>query len=110
MAQGGFDSRRTQNPFFVLGVPVTASRAEVERAGQKLLGLLELGTSAQRYESPFGSHSRDAALVRWAVNELRDPDRRVLHELWAELGPAHAGGSAPPRLPALSTLRWSGER
>jgi hypothetical protein len=110
MAQGGFDARRTQNPFYVLGLAVTAARSDVERAGQKLLGLLELATSAQRYESPYGSHSRDAALVRWAVNELRDPDRRVLHELWAELGPANAVRSVPPRLPALSLLRWGGER
>lgn len=109
MSGGGFDARRTQNPFYVLGVPTAATRAEVERVGQKVLGLLELSAGARHYETPYGARMRDAVLVRWAVNELRDPDRRVLHELWAELGPHHVFGSEPLRAPALTLLGWSRE-
>lgn len=77
-----------RNPFFVLGVPPSATRSEVERAGQKLLALLAVGnTAAQRCETPLGPLERDADLVRNALAELRDPSARVAHELWATLAP-----------------------
>ncbi len=38
-------ARFRENPFDVLGVATHATRQEVERAGQKLLGMLELGIS-----------------------------------------------------------------
>jgi hypothetical protein len=81
-----------ENPFYVLGLRPTATRAEIEREGQKLLGMLELGlTSAARYETPVGPMERDADKVRRAMAELRDPERRLEHELWARLEPrAHA--------------------
>jgi hypothetical protein len=77
------------NPFHVLGLPPSATRAEVEREGQKLLGMLEIGLrQAATYDSPLGPRLRDAELVRAALAELRDPSRRLLHELWASLPPA----------------------
>jgi hypothetical protein len=74
------------NPFFVLGVNTRASRAEVERAGQKLLGLLAVGSAAAaRYDTPFGPATRDADSVRAALATLRDPAERVIHELLANI-------------------------
>jgi len=79
------------NPFFVLGVTPEQSRAEIEREGAKLLGMLELGLrSATTYETPTGTGTRTPEAVRAALAELRDPERRLLHELWA---------SAPPPTP-----------
>jgi hypothetical protein len=80
------------NPFHVLALRPTATRAEIEREGQKLLGMLELGLQrAARYATPVGSVERTADKVRRAMAELRDPDRRLEHELWARL---EAGASA----------------
>src|SRR3981189_1335344 len=74
------------NPFLVLGVSTQASRAEVERAGQKLLGLLALGSaSAGYYDTPFGLAIRDADSVRQARAAVRAPVERVIHELWADI-------------------------
>lgn len=76
-------ARLRQNPFYILGVAQEAPRAEVERAAQRWLGLLELDTkSARHFATPLGTVERTADLVRWAVAELRDPDRRLRHELW----------------------------
>ena len=77
------------NPFYVLELSTQASRAEVERAGQKLLGLLALGSAnATQYDTPFGPASRDADNVRQALATLRDPNQRVVHELWADVAQA----------------------
>ena len=84
-----------RNPFFVLELRPSCTRAEIERAGQKLLGMLELEFSAaRRYRSPIGEHERSAELVRASMAELRDPNRRLLHELWAVLEPGALAGGA----------------
>jgi hypothetical protein len=81
------------NPFFVLDVSPQASRTEVERAGQKLLGLLALGAAgADRYDTPFGPAARDADAVRRALATLRDPNERVIQELWAQVATGAATG------------------
>jgi curved DNA-binding protein CbpA len=81
------------NPFYVLGLRPDATRAEVEREGQKLLGMLELQlSSAARYPTPVGPGERTADKVRRAMAELRDPERRLEHELWARL----EASAAPP--------------
>jgi hypothetical protein len=73
-----------ENPFYILGVAVDAPRAVVEREAQKLLGMLEIGLSAAtHYPTPLGMRERTAELVRWAAAELRDPAKRLGHELWA---------------------------
>ena len=78
--------RVADNPFHVLELPPLAPRADVERQGQKLLGMLELGLAqAAVYPTPVGDRQRSADLVRWAMAELRDPDRRLVHEAWAQL-------------------------
>lgn len=85
-------ARLIDNPFYVLELAPDCSRAEVERAGQKLLGMLELDLAgALAYPTPFGSGRRDAAKIREAMAELRDPQRRLLHELWVLGRPWTAG-------------------
>lgn len=76
--------RQAHNPFLVLGLPPDAGRSDVERATQKLLGLLGVGASAAKaYATPFGERPRTEDDVRAAAAELRDPARRLVHELWA---------------------------
>jgi len=90
------------NPFFVLGVGPDASRIEIEREAQKLLGMLELGfADAQTYATPIGPRPRTAEAVRAAVAALRDPHRRLVAELWARHVPAPtAKAAAEPAAPA----------
>ena len=38
---------------------------------------------AAHYATPLGRRPRTAELVRAAVSELRDPERRLVHEFWA---------------------------
>lgn len=92
MATAG--DRQAQSPFYVLGARPEQGRVEVEREGQKLLGMLELGLkSAAAYSTPLGPRPRTPELVRQAMADLRAPDRRLLLELWAALPP-------PPPAPA----------
>lgn len=73
-----------ENAFFVLGVSPDASRLEIEREAQKLLGMLELGfDAAKSYATPLGPRQRTAENVRAAVAALRDPYQRLVAELWA---------------------------
>jgi hypothetical protein len=79
------------NPFFVLGLSAEASRIEIEREAQKLLGMLELGfAEVASYATPLGPRPRTAEMVRAAVAALRDPYQRLVAELWARHAP-------PPR-------------
>lgn len=107
--------RIADNPFYVLGLPVDCSRAQVEREGQKLIGMLELGLSAARtYDTPLGTRERTADKVREAMAELRAPERRLMHELWARSSPKrHARpdtATSEERAPAwrglLAALGW----
>lgn len=87
------------NPFFVLAVSPDATRIEIEREAQKLLGMLELGfADAGTYATPLGPQPRTAEAVRAAVAALRDPSRRLIAELWARHAPA--ASAAPPAGPA----------
>ena len=83
MAQGLFE-RIAENPFYVLGVGTTVTRTDLEREGNKLLSMLQLNLKdAKTYRSPVGEHARTAEAVRAAMAELRDPKRRLVHELLA---------------------------
>ena len=85
MAQGLFE-RIAENPFYVLGVATTATRTDLEREGNKLLSMLQLELKESKtYRSPVGEHPRTAEAVRAAMAELRDPKRRLVHELLASL-------------------------
>jgi hypothetical protein len=87
------------NPFFVLGLSPDASRIEVEREAQKLLGMLELEfIDAKTYPTPVGPQPRTPEAVRAAVAALRDPYRRLVAELWARHAPPHA-----PAAPAVAS-------
>jgi len=75
---------RIENPFFVLGAAPSATAAEIERQGQRLLSELAAGLAGvRRYPTPFGGRERTAELVRAALAELADPARRFVHEWWA---------------------------
>jgi hypothetical protein len=88
--------RLRDNPFFVLGVPTEASRAEIERAAQRLLAELALGREAARfYATPLGRAERTPEVVRRAAAELRDPLKRRAHEPWAAL-PVTSSVPEPP--------------
>jgi hypothetical protein len=98
-----------RNPFHVLELPPTATRLDAERQAQKLLGMLELGLPAARtYPTPHGRAERTADLVRQAVAELRDPERRVVAEVLAALPPGEADGEArlAPWTTAFEALGW----
>lgn len=85
------------NPFYVLGLRPDCSRLDVEREGQKLLGMLNLGLkSAATYMTPVGPQPRTEDKVRAAMAALRDGERRLKHEFWASLPPP----AAPPKPPA----------
>ncbi len=95
-------ARITQNPFYVLGLRPGCSRAELERAGQTLLDMLAVEMQgARRYATPLGPRERTPELVRHAMAELREPTRRLSHELWASR-PARADGPAAPRRSPLA--------
>jgi hypothetical protein len=100
------------NPFFVLGISPDASRIEIEREAQKLLGMLELGfAAAQEYPTPLGPRPRTAEAVRAAVAALRDPYQRLVAELWARHAPAHINEApseddTPPARPLRRALGW----
>jgi hypothetical protein len=112
--------RWRDNPFYVLGLRPECSAIEVERSGQKVLGLLALEiASAKSYVTPVGPGVRTAEKVRSAMAELRDPDRRLLHEVWAALAPgaeakagadadagARAGSPRPPTTRASAGDGW----
>jgi hypothetical protein len=73
-----------ENPFWVLALPADATYVEAERQGAKLQAMLAAAVpGADRYETPAGPRVRTAELVRQSLAEMRDPDRRALHEWWA---------------------------
>jgi hypothetical protein len=114
MAEPNAVDRIRDNPFYVLGVKPDATRAEIEREGQKLLGMLELGLkSAATYATPVGPGARTDDKVRRAMADLRDPERRLGHELWARLEPAAAvtpdgEGEHAPRPRREAEAPWEG--
>ncbi len=99
-----------ENPFYILGLPPDASRAAIEREGQKLLSMLGVNlASATTYLTPVGPQPRTAEKVRWALHELREPRQRARHELWARLPVGTVRGEAPPPAclnGALAALGW----
>lgn len=117
--------RIRDNPFYVLGLRPDATRVEIERQGAKLLGMLELKLkSALTYPTPLGPSERTEDKVRQAMAELRDPERRLGHELWARLDPVSAPPPDPDATPdeapppraeapwaeALAAFGWMGGR
>ncbi len=103
------DRRLLENPFYVLGLTPACTRAELERQGQKLLSMLTLGLQeAATYVTPAGPRPRTSELVREAMAELRDPKRRVVHELLAAL-PVDASVAQVAPAPAADEREAWGE-
>jgi hypothetical protein len=105
-------ARLKENAFHVLGLRPTCTRMEVEREGQKLLAMLELGLAeAAHYDTPVGRMPRTAESVRAAMATLRDPATRLQHALWAWLPPTAASQTpaseeAAPWAEAPVRLGW----
>lgn len=96
-----------ENAFYVLGLPLQATRMEIEREGARWLAALELKLGgADRYSTPLGPQERTPDRVRRAMADLRDPNRRLVHEWTARL-PADA---VPTPVHASSTepVQWQG--
>jgi hypothetical protein len=102
--------RRRVNAFLVLGLPATASRTEVERAAQKRLGLLQVGSaSGSTVETREGPHQLDLDEVREAVAALRDPHRRLVEELDLLVSAVPVPELDPtPALDLWRALAWDG--
>ena len=97
--------RIRDNPFYVLGLRPDATRQAIERQGTKLLGMLELKlTSAAAYPTPVGRAERTPEKVRSAMAELRDPARRLDHEIWARLDPEALPAAEPSPTPGDDDL------
>lgn len=77
--------RWTSNPFYVLELPPDAAWSEIERRANDLLRADQKGA----YATPAGARRRVASDIGAAVEALRDPDARIVHELWASV-PARA--------------------
>jgi hypothetical protein len=100
-----------ENPFFVLDLAVDVAPAEIERTARRLLAELEIGRSAARvYASPRGLLPRTPELVRAAAAELRDPARRLAHELRARVPVRAEAVVAPAALPWPVAARALGLR
>ncbi len=88
-----------KNPYFVLEIDANATPGEAERAGRKLLGLLEVGSKkTATYTCSFGTFDRDATMIREAMAELRDPKKRARHSLLASLVVAEASAAGETAL------------
>ncbi len=100
--------RIADNPFYVLELSPDCSRMEVEREGHKILGMLSLGLSgADSYRTPLGTMDRTSDNVRVAMAELRDPDKRLGHELWARGGVGDVTyEAAPPEVESTAQPPW----
>jgi len=92
------------NPFFVLELKTDATRADIERAGQRLLAKFGIDSAGiADYDTPLGKGVRDADMVRQALAALRDPAQRVACELWAGLAPIQVGR---PQAQGAGETRW----
>ena len=101
------DELIADNPFYVLGLRPDCAAREVEREGQRLLAMIAVGLAESlRYDTPVGERARSDQKVRAAMAELRDPSRRLVHELFARLPPA-----GPPHGPEPTdddAMAWEG--
>ncbi len=92
--------RFTKDPFYVLDVPRTATKPELEAVAASLLDALAQGVrGAARYLTPLGERRRDAGSVNEATHALREADTRIVHEVWAGL-PVRSRAIEPAPAPA----------
>jgi hypothetical protein len=96
--------RFTLDPFVVLQAAPTASRGDVESVAVRLLEALAAGLpGADRYPTPLGPRQRDPEVVSAAAAELRDRERRIVHEVWARMPVREVAVEPAPTAPA-----WTG--
>lgn len=96
--------RFTLDPFAVLQAAPTASRHDLDGVATQLLEALAAGLpGADRYPTPLGPRRRDPDTVSAAAAELRDRERRIVHEVWARMPVREAEVEPPPSAPA-----WAG--
>jgi hypothetical protein len=101
--------RVLENPFYVLGIAPNATREDAERQGRKLLGQLELRVaSVGRYWTPLGEQERSAERVRDALAKFRDPDKRLMSALWAEVQIDHATPETQAEPESFNPFRSAG--
>jgi hypothetical protein len=103
--------RWTRNPFYVLELSTEASWSEIERQGEALHRRLAGGDDADGYATPAGPRRRTLTDVDAAVEALRDPDVRIVHELWASVPSrsderAWQASRAPTWTEAMSAFGW----
>lgn len=98
----------TRNPFYLLELDPGCSDTEIERAGQKIIGMLKLGLkNADTYTAPSGEHARNESDVRQALAELRDSQKRLFFEmLYFPVEARKKDFLFQP--PAQSVFRWAG--
>lgn len=100
-----------RNPYLVLGITPRATPMEIERAGQRLLGMLEIGAaSARTYETPWGKFERDSNDLRQALAALRDPANRFLCSLWWDSSSKGDGSLEEPVATGETAFRSVGWR
>jgi hypothetical protein len=74
------------NPFYVLELSTTATLDEIEQAAADLIKRIDQGEPGiDFYTTPLGALPRDAGDVRDAAKQLRNPQRRLVHEFWARV-------------------------
>jgi hypothetical protein len=100
------DELVADNPFYVLGLKHDCAPREVEREGQRLLSMLALELKESlTYPTPVGERKRTPEKVRMAMAELRDPAKRLVHEVLARLppvGPPHGPEPSHEEVPGWS--------
>ncbi len=72
--------RVVRNPFYVLGLTPSALDSDISVRHGSLDAKLRGGRPLP-YQTPLGPRTLDSELLDWAIRELRDPDRRLVHEL-----------------------------
>jgi hypothetical protein len=96
--------RFTLDPFVVLQAAPTASRRDLDDVALRLLEALAAGLpGADRYPTPLGPRRRDPEVVSAAAAELRDRERRIVHEVWARMPVRESPVEPPPTAPV-----WTG--
>lgn len=93
------------NAFRLLGMPVTASATAIRRHAESLEQALDLGLSVSPARRPLPlDEPPDRQAIRDAVHRLRDPEQRLIEELFW-FWPLEAGdGRSDPALDLLSNL------
>jgi hypothetical protein len=94
-----------ENPFYVLGVSPECTRHEFEREGQRLLAMLALDLAeVKKYSTPLGDRVRTPELILRSIAELRNPTKRLQHEVIATLPSSDVRASHPTPIEAED--RW----